>query len=245
MAKMSIFNKRVKESYNLVQNLLGASIWRLCAIQTKTAANGYSYRIYPQKRSVSAVRFMDNYAEFTAGNETFVVHNGDLISATGSLAGQPVKGITDWSHVAKEAEALRDAIKSNYKKVVAVEISSECYQARFTKDELRYVLEGGSTLMDLFEFRSGQECEIFKANRFVEGDEVIYIPDLSLNNININRPIEDSDELDDIMDHCYTGNDFLAECSGDRKLAERLFCYVDWQNPSSALPEVEDEKDDG
>lgn len=242
---MSIFNKRVKESYNLIQNLLGAPIWRLCVTQIKADANGYSYRIYPQKRSVSAVRFMEKYTEFTAGNETFVDHNGVLISATGNLAGQPVKGITDWGQVAKEAEALRDTIMSNYKSVAVVEISSECYQARFTKDELRHVLEGGATLMDLFEFKPGQECEIFKADQFVEGEEVIYIPDLSLNNININRPIEAPNELDDILDHCYTGNDFLVECNGDRKLAKRLFSYVDWQNPSSALPEVEDEKDDG
>ena len=47
-----------------------------------------------------------------------------------------------------------------------------------TKAELKAALEKGQCMVDLLEFRSGQECEIFKSDRFVAGDEILYIPDL-------------------------------------------------------------------
>lgn len=242
---MSIFSNRIKETYNAARNLLGAPIWRLCASQTWADAVGYHYRIFPKKLRVTSVQIMEDHMEFTAGTETFVYNNGELISTFGTLVGRPIKGITDWSQVSAEAERLRDAIIANYKKLASVEISTECYQASLNKNELRFILEGGTKLVDLFDFRPGQECEIFKTDRFTKGDEIIYIPDLILNNINIDQPIEDPDELEDILAHCYTGNDFLDECGGDQDLAERLFGYVDWQNPGAALPEVEDDEDDG
>ena len=38
---------------------------------------------------------------------------------------------------------------------------------------------------DLFAFRNGQDCEIFKAARFEQGDDIIYIPDVALNLIDV------------------------------------------------------------
>lgn len=110
-----------------------------------------------------------------------------------------------------------------------------------TKSELKAALQSGSCMVNLLEFRSGQECEIFKASRFVVGDEILYIPDLQLNEIHIDRPITDPEELEDILSQCYTGDDFLEECGGDTELAIELFLYCDWQHPSSALPELLDD----
>ena len=110
-----------------------------------------------------------------------------------------------------------------------------------TKDELREKLLGGAIMDDLFAFRDGQECDIFKAARFELGDQIIYIPDLALNLIPVTEPANDPEDVDEIVDCCYTGNDFAAECNGDVEKARRLFWYCDWQHPSSALPEIEDE----
>lgn len=111
-----------------------------------------------------------------------------------------------------------------------------------TKNELRQKLLCGAKMEDLFDFRSGQECDIFKAEEFTSGDKIIYIPDLSLNEIPTDRPVK-ADEVDDILNSCYTGSDFIKECNGDHDLALRLFVYCDWQHPSSALPEIEDDDD--
>ncbi len=90
---------------------------------------------------------------------------------------------------------------------------------------------------DAFEFRSGQDCEIFKADAFVPGDEVIYIPDTDLNDIPLDEPIADDEAIEDVLDCCYTGNDFLAEVEGDADAAVRLFWFCDWQHPSSVVDE--------
>ena len=50
-----------------------------------------------------------------------------------------------------------------------------------TKAELREKLLGGAVMDDLFAFRNGQDCEIFKATRFERSDDIIYIPDLAIN----------------------------------------------------------------
>ena len=110
---MSIFSNRIKETYNAARNLLGAPIWRLCASQTWADAVGYHYRIFPKKLRVTSVQIMEDHMEFTAGTETFVYNNGELISTFGTLVGRPIKGITDWSQVPKEAEARREAVKAN------------------------------------------------------------------------------------------------------------------------------------
>lgn len=110
-----------------------------------------------------------------------------------------------------------------------------------TKAEIRAELLSGATLNGLLPFGPGQDCEIFKAAEFSDEDDVIYVPDVSLNEIPIDRPVTDPEELESVLGYCYTGKDFLEECNGDRELAERLFWYCDWQHPSSAVDEIIDE----
>ena len=103
-----------------------------------------------------------------------------------------------------------------------------------TKENLRIALINGHTMDELFEAATGQECDIVKAERFCSGDAIIYIPDLDLNHIPWYKPVPD-DLISDVISCCYTGDDFIEECRGNRFAAERLFEYVDWQHPSSAL----------
>ena len=51
-----------------------------------------------------------------------------------------------------------------------------------TKNELKMKLEAGAFLVDLFDFTYGQECLIYKGN-FETSDQIIYIPDVDLNEI--------------------------------------------------------------
>lgn len=109
-----------------------------------------------------------------------------------------------------------------------------------TKDELRSLLMGGRTLDSIFAFGPGQECEIFKAPEFYPGDEIIYIPDIALNEIPIDKNIRaDIEGIFDILGMCYTGNDFIEEAGGDLNIAEELFNFCDWQHPSSAMTDME------
>lgn len=113
-----------------------------------------------------------------------------------------------------------------------------------TKGELRKAISGGMALKDILSFGPGQDCEIFKAKEFSDGEKVIYVPDVALNEIPIDRPVTDPDELESVLSCCYTGNDFIEVCDGSLELAERLFWYCDWQHPSSAYSEVcEDEEE--
>lgn len=117
-------------------------------------------------------------------------------------------------------------------------------EATITKTMLRSQIQQGHTLKDLLAFDSGQDCEIFKANKFYRGDVVIYVPDVALNHVPLDCPITDPEELDEVLSQCYTGQDFIDECSGDEEKAERLFCYCDWQHPSSAIDELDEDGED-
>ena len=113
-----------------------------------------------------------------------------------------------------------------------------------TVNEVRERIIKGECLSDIFEFTDGQECMIYKGT-WNPGDEVIYIPDIDLNEICINRPlikILDEEEINDILSCLYTGKDFMELTDGDEELAKRLFYYVDWQHPSSALNEITDDE---
>ena len=104
-----------------------------------------------------------------------------------------------------------------------------------TKSELKSRLKAGECLNDLLPFGPGQDCEINKAEGFAAGDEVIYIPDIILNRIHINKPITDPEELEEVLFSCYTGDDFVEECDGNQEKAEALFWFCDWQHPASAF----------
>ena len=109
-----------------------------------------------------------------------------------------------------------------------------------TKNELKMKLEAGAFLVDLFDFTYGQECLIYKGN-FEISDQIIYIPDVDLNEIDTESVLED-EEIENVLDCCYTGNDFVAECSGHEDLAMELFNFVDWQHPN--IQDVLDGYDD-
>ncbi len=113
-----------------------------------------------------------------------------------------------------------------------------------TKAMLRSQLQQGCTLNDLLTFGPGQDCEIFKADKFYPGDVVIYVPDVYLNHIPLDRSITDLEELEEVLSQCYTGQDFIDECGGDVEKAERLFWYCDWQHPSSAVDELADDEEE-
>ena len=112
-----------------------------------------------------------------------------------------------------------------------------------TKQEIRAELIGGRALSEVLEFIDGQDCIIFKADKFFVDNEVCYIPDVDLNEIPIDKTSLSSEIIDEIINYCYTGNDFWTEAGGDAELAERLFWYVDWQHPSSAVDEVSDDEE--
>lgn len=108
-----------------------------------------------------------------------------------------------------------------------------------TKEELREKLQSGLALGDILPIGWGQMCPIFKSDHFTPGAEILYIPDLWLNELPYTRPAN-NEEIEDILSHCYTGDDFVYEMDGDHEKAESLFWYCDWQNISSAVQELED-----
>lgn len=112
-----------------------------------------------------------------------------------------------------------------------------------TKDELRKHLEKGDAIVELFSLILGQGCEIVK-DTFVLGDDIIYIPDLHIYDFSFYESVKSPEDIENIVAHSYTSNDFVAVAEGDQALAYRLFCYVDWQSPDAALPEVEYEDDE-
>ena len=93
-----------------------------------------------------------------------------------------------------------------------------------TRDELRKELKTGVKLEDIFEFTDGQDCLIYKGKFLpgIIGDDICYIPDIFLNEIPVNRPVSES-EIDDIINECFTTNDFINECKGHENIAEDLF----------------------
>lgn len=99
-----------------------------------------------------------------------------------------------------------------------------------TKKELKDKLSAGANITSLFDLTDGQECLIYKGN-FEVSDQIIYIPDVDLNEIDIESVLDD-EEIENVISHCYTGNDFVEECNGHEDLAKELFGFVDWQNPN-------------
>ena len=109
-----------------------------------------------------------------------------------------------------------------------------------TVKEVKKRILKGECLSDMFEFTDGQDCMIYKGE-WNPGDEVIYIPDIDLNEICINRHLVkmlDEEEIEDVLSCLYTGKDFMELADGDEELAKEVFDYVDWQHPSSALDEI-------
>lgn len=112
-----------------------------------------------------------------------------------------------------------------------------------TKEELRKKLVAGETLTDLFNFSPGQLCEIFKADEYRPGDEIIYIPDMQVIGIDITKPILDEDDLEQCLNRICTGDDLMDAADSVEEVASLLFDWCDWQYPNiqdieEAYPEV-------
>ena len=102
-----------------------------------------------------------------------------------------------------------------------------------TKGKPETKLRSGWLLCDLLDFGPGEEdFTIYKAGRFLPGDDVIYIPAAELNMLPLDRLVTGA-EIDKVMGSCYTGGDFVEECKGDAVAAERLFYMCRWQHPNA------------
>ena len=111
-----------------------------------------------------------------------------------------------------------------------------------TIEKVRERLNNGEMLSEIFNFTDGHDCLIYKGE-WNPGDDIIYIPDIDLNEIPIDRPLEKwtedyGNEIELAISNMYTGRDFVSIADGDKDIAEKLFYYCDWQNPSSAIDEV-------
>lgn len=89
-------------------------------------------------------------------------------------------------------------------------------------------------MTDLFHFINGQECLVYKGSFSPDSQDVAYIPDLSVWDIDISKKLQ-PDEIEDAVRLCSTSIDFMDECHNDPNLAAELFAFVDWQ-----LPNLED-----
>ena len=91
-------------------------------------------------------------------------------------------------------------------------------------------MKNGEHLENIFQFTDGQECLIYKGD-FEVSDNIIYIPDIWLNELNTDSKATEED-IEDIINNCYTGKDFMEECHDIENVAKRLFNTVDWQHPN-------------
>lgn len=111
-----------------------------------------------------------------------------------------------------------------------------------TRTELKKALEAGASLEEILPVSDGQECRIVKLSWPADVknnlEEVIYIPDLSLNEIDYDSECLPLEEIAHIVAYTYTVRDFLQEASFNVELARDIFCQCDWQHP-----EIQDLKD--
>lgn len=107
-----------------------------------------------------------------------------------------------------------------------------------TKDEIITRLQAGEKIEEILPLIDGQLCMIYKSPEgFHPGEDVIYVPDVDLNDIQFNTGIQwtEEQEIHRLKAGMYTGNEFLQICGNNTKLAEHIFRYVDWQHPVSVL----------
>lgn len=119
----------------------------------------------------------------------------------------------------RELEVKELKMESNISKNITV-----------TKEQLKERLKNGEHLENIFQFTDGQECLIYKGD-FEVSDNIIYIPDIWLNELNTDSKATEED-IEDIINNCYTGKDFMEECHDIENVAKRLFNTVDWQHPN-------------
>ena len=110
---------------------------------------------------------------------------------------------------------------------------------------LKKELETGCPLDLILELTTGQcGCTIYKELkaddiiRYGMHDEVCYIPDMELNDIPYEKPNLSAEETADILENCYTFQDFIDLCHGDVNKAKIVYGNCDWQHPSSEYEEM-------
>lgn len=107
-----------------------------------------------------------------------------------------------------------------------------------TKNEIRKLLMNGAAFSDILPMKTGQECTIMKTewpdNPAENMNEVIYLPDISLNDddVYVDRKDLTPKEVDDLLTDCYTVRDFIKEGYGNETVAHDLFNFCDWQHPN-------------
>lgn len=107
-----------------------------------------------------------------------------------------------------------------------------------TKNEIRKLLMNGVAFSDILPMKTGQECTIMKTewpdNPAENMNEVIYLPDISLNDddVYVDRKDLTPKEVDDLLTDCYTVRDFIKEGYGNETVAHDLFNFCDWQHPN-------------
>lgn len=106
-----------------------------------------------------------------------------------------------------------------------------------TKNDIkRKMITEGSSFAKAFPFeKSGQECTIFKTEWPLDVaahlDDVIYVPDICLNDIDVYSTDLTEDQINNVLSHSYTVADFLMEAHGNISLARCIFIDCDWENP--------------
>lgn len=98
-----------------------------------------------------------------------------------------------------------------------------------TKDFLRKQLIDGHTLDDLFYFEDDPRSTFYKASEedyaTCNDDDIVYIPytdNYISYDFDIFEPVEE-DMIDDILENCWTKEDFISMCHSDDTLAFGLF----------------------
>ncbi|WP_135567905.1 hypothetical protein [Galactobacillus timonensis] len=104
-----------------------------------------------------------------------------------------------------------------------------------TLKNLADALKRGETLADMLPVVAGQECNIVKLSdeQYEEANsaDIVYIPDLNLHEIPYFRPVT-IEEADEILQRCYTKQDFIDATFGVKDADHYLFEFVDWQTPN-------------
>lgn len=107
-------------------------------------------------------------------------------------------------------------------------------------NDLLESLKEGKTLESLVNLTPGQNCSIYKAHgRCFDLDEVIYIPDVFLNDIPTDYAMT-KDDLAECSAYFYTWKDFMDLCKTEDRALE-LFDLCDWAQPYTVLDEMERE----
>ena len=104
------------------------------------------------------------------------------------------------------------------------------------KEEIIGRLAAGEYIGDILPLSDGQECWIYK-QPFSPGDDVIYIPDTDLNEVVyiIEEGWDAQEEEARLKGVMYTGDEILALCGGNIRLAKNLYSGLDWCHPATAL----------